>query len=448
MCRTSLVAQKTAGTLSRVRRSQIPRPYALAAVDIAAARQLLKDALPVAFDVVGVDRNARPMIASLLSSDYGYLEPHLNEYADRDRGADPRRPVLTVSGLTAGAPMSRATFYARSEELLEKLQDCAVALGLLLAARGDFCDTTVLRAFELDALVGDEAKGPGILGRHQRLFGIAIASGDMTIPLFLAVPFENMNASLLLEELTRMIGRIRRVAGLVKDFAARTDGESLRTIDLSVEMLNAYNPMSALLVPQLRLGPIQAVGGWFTPLTVPRLSTTAVADDYGLQHTVWEIDSSRLYGRPHDWTRIDPYELRRLFGYSRTFGLDLAAHEGHVAYWVRKDRTALHRRQLDAGAHEPGVRTEARKLTYALQNVGSSSLELARAIAYTEFLAANDHSMQCGARFASQLTPALVQAPRDSTRGVVRALRIIYNAALVAVGRQREADESENELLA
>jgi hypothetical protein len=92
-------------------------------------------------------------------------------------------------------------------------------------------------------------------------------------------------------------------------------------------------------------------------------------------------------------------------------------------------------------ANDPGTRAVAVALSYSLTGFDlADRRDLARAIAYVEFMASGQVEL-CAKRFGEQLTPSLVKAHDCEQRGLQRALRTVYNAALVTVGRARQARE-------
>jgi hypothetical protein len=83
----------------------------------------------------------------------------------------------------------------------------------------------------------------------------------------------------------------------------------------------------------------------------------------------------------------------------------------------------------------------ATELSYSLTGFDlADRRDLAKAIAYVEFMASGQIEL-CAKRFGEQLTPSLVKARDYDQRGLLRALRAVYNAALVTVGRARQARE-------
>ena len=55
-------------------------------------------------------------------------------------------------------------------------------------------------------------------------------------------------------------------------------------------------------------------------------------------------------------------------------------------------------------------------------------------------MARNVHGQLCAARFGAEMMPAYVKAPSDEVRSLFRSLRMIVNAAVIAVVRRRQAD--------
>lgn len=426
-----------------MRKSIVPRPYALDVADIVAARQLVQDALPLVFALAAVDSSAKLTIENLLKSDYSYLAPHLEAMARSGSSTgDLRRPVQTIRHLAEGAFMSPSALYPRISRLLPHVQASGIALAIVLAARGDFCANTVIAFAALNARVGGEATGPAILGHEQRLFGPTLQSSDMKVPLLLKVPGSRLDGRLLLDEVETIVDQIATVSARRRP-VADTAADALDAIGVTAQQLVAYNPLSAVLAPQLEVGPLQLTG-FLKMIEFPPGSAQRVTAKHRLRHgAVLETAHRKPSGRREDWIEIDPVDLRDLFAQARGFGFELPGQASHVAYWRRRDSKALYRRLLAAPAlSDEDARAAGVHLTYAVDLGGSGTSNLARGIAHCELLATTGGPEDtCLERFARQLTPCLVKATDDGPRGLVRALRVMFNIALVAVGRRREATE-------
>jgi hypothetical protein len=309
---------------------------------------------------------------------------------------------------------------------------------MLLAARGDFCDSNLWIVCEFDSPVGRDAQGPGIHEHRQRLLSVALAGGDMMVPAVVLAPTEDMAMtdlvqSALAAQLQNVVARLRHVADRVK---AYTGEEKLQAFGLTLPALAAYDPLSALLVPEIHVGPL-TVGGWPAPVTLAVGDIASLAKERHFKYAVIE-SGEQPYGAESRWTRVEPAHLRRLAGLICSSGLDIGFRPSSVAYWARNDGCGLHRRAV---ADDLGARAVATELGYSLIGFDlKKHQDLAKAIAYVEFVATSSHIQRCAKRFGDQLTPSLVKAHDCEQRGLLRALRATYNAALVAVGRARQAE--------
>ena len=420
-----------------MRSRHVPGPYLLAPEDIAAAEQLLAEALPLIGAILGFDRNTQNKLESLFRSDYEYLESALTKYLESAVSeTKATRKTMTLSGLASGANLARSSMYEQVAELRLRLEECAVALTFLLAVRGDFCDSNLWIVCDFDSPVGRDAHGPGIHAQRQRLVSLAGAGGDMVVPALLSTPTEKMQMSELVQDefahcLASMAGVLKRVAQRVKAFG---DADKLHAFGITLPQLAAHAPLSTLLVPEVRVGPVEH-NDWPTPVRLGGAGAARLAQSRVFQHMIVESDDMP-YGSS-GWTLSEPSYLRRLAGLVSASGLDIPFRPSSVAYWRRNDGRALHRRQLD----DPQLRAVATELSYVLTGFDlSAPRELARAIACIEFMATSPHIRLCGERFGEQMTPSLVKAHDGNQRGLLRALRATYNAALVAVGRERQAD--------
>jgi hypothetical protein len=94
---------------------------------------------------------------------------------------------------------------------------------MLLAARGEFCDSSLWILCELNSPVGRSARGPGINGQHQRLLAVALAGGDMMIPAIVATPTDEMTVNglgqtQLAAQLEHLVERLGYVADRIKAY--------------------------------------------------------------------------------------------------------------------------------------------------------------------------------------------------------------------------------------
>jgi hypothetical protein len=207
-------------------------------------------------------------------------------------------------------------------------------------------------------------------------------------------------------------------------------------LELARDALLTFEPMTTALVPELHLRAAQP-DRWLQPLTLPRNVAKAFAGRHDVSYGVVEIDD-QPYAKPADWIRIRPETLRQVAAYVAAADLDIPFQPSSVSYYVRRDESAMHRRQHPTAPEN--TRAVANDLCYALTGFNLRNIrDMGAAIAYIEFLATTTHIQQCCKRFADQLTPALLKAHEAEPRALVRALRMTFNAALVAVGRDRQA---------
>jgi hypothetical protein len=428
---TPIVGCRAALYVASMRRRYVSVPFELRPEDIPAATELLAQAVPIVFDALGFDETSRLKIQALLRSDLIYLEPFLLEPSSR-------RPAMTVSRLAKGANIARSNVYTHSGDLATKAQRCALALTMLLAARGDFCDASMWMVCELDSRVGRGSTSPGRVGSRQRLWGIALVGGDVMLPAFLAAPADEMDETRLAKALNHMLRELSRVAERLRSYASTPAANGrLEVLGLTADDLLAYTAMNTILVPELHLRP--GPRPWLGPIALPRETAQTLVDDHGFGHAIVEI-SDDPYGCPAEWKHLSWKALAELAPYVAHADLDLGFKPSSASYFFRRDGTVLHRRQHPTSAD--GKQALANDLSYAISGFDLRNIEsMGTAIAYIEFLATKTHIQQCGERYAEQLTPALLKAHEAEQRALVRALRMTRNSALVAVGRDRQARE-------
>ena len=404
-----------------MKRRHVPGPLVLTEADVIAAEALLDETFPhLHGGALGIDMSTSWMIRSLLRADLELLTPAV-------LGTE-RHRVSTVGQLAARGHVSRSSIYSASS-LAPSMARCALALVTLLAARGDFGDATVWRACDLSSPVGRGANGPGIVGGRQQLFGISLAGGDVDVPAILATPTANLDKAGLRSELEQMVGAVLHVADEVRAYA-----ES-ELLGLDAQRGLAVRP--ALLAPQLNVG--TPVLGWLYPIALGDTNLAQVAVRNGFASAVVEIEATP-YGQ-HGWRRIEPDRLARLLGLVGSVDLDISIQPSAVTYWVREavegKSGALHRRQHSTG-HEAGTAV-AGDLNYVVEGLDlRNNQELARALAYVELLASG-RGQRFVQTFGEQLAPTLVKASSPELRSMYRSMRMILNAALVSVGRSRQA---------
>ncbi len=401
---------------------------------------MLEVALPLLCEIVHLAEGRSNTVISLVRGDFeAHLEP-----------AFPQRPALTtIDRLAVASNCSRGMLYG--DWLAEAIEDCAVAFTMLLAARGDFLEHTVWRMCELDSPVGRSAKGPGIPdGQHvQRLFGPMLGGPDMHLPALLAPPPENLDSAALARQIGSMLARTDGIAEKVRNYAKTAVPDKLREFELTVDELRAYRPSQTILVPKLAIGP-PLPAGWLGALSPDTAVFVREMESLSFQRAVLEVDDDP-YAGPEPVAWIDRRLLRRLLGWAFTTALDIEVRPAEVSYCIveRDGFHILHRRQHEDNRRGPEtVRAVAMEMSFALLGFNLDAAygsrfdpELALAIAYAEFLATSTHPMECGQRFVEHFAPSLVKARDDASRAFVRALRMISNTALVAVARQRQADE-------
>ena len=138
----------------------------------AAGARLVDEELALIASALGVtDRLAR-YVRVLLINDGGYLI---------DNYFNPSRPDQTVKELCAptqadpALKFSRGTFYQRRSDLSEALDEATVAIALLGVVRGTFRGPVVWHLCEFESRTATSGK--------VRLYALALASGDMQIPV-------------------------------------------------------------------------------------------------------------------------------------------------------------------------------------------------------------------------------------------------------------------------
>ncbi|MEA2184253.1 MAG: hypothetical protein QOF69_3438 [Solirubrobacteraceae bacterium] len=418
-----------------MRNRHVPGPLLATPDDLDAAIGLLLDLMPVVCTIAGMDKNSEMKLTSLLRSDFKYLRPVF--------GAPVKdRPVTTVQLLAKEANLGRAGIYRSLDVLAFHATECALALVMVLAARGAYCDSTVWQVCELDSPVGREASGPGIVGSRQRLFGLSLTGGDVEVPTILHAPKPSMNEAEFVLALDAMLEALERMNRKIDAYASENDKQRLDRIGMTASELASYDRMGTLVGSELHLGPLTD-GGWEGPVQVGTSEAVEVAVNRGFERVVLECNDDPYQGSD-EWVQIRPFMLRKLAGLAPTIGLDVGFRPSRVTYLMHNDgddRGLLHRRQHAPESHEEATGAAvAGRLSYSLAGFDlGKPTELGPAIAYGEFLATNEHGPPCRERFGEQLTPSLVKAQNPESRTLVRALRIMFNAALVAVVRQRQA---------
>lgn len=413
-----------------MRSRHVPGPYVLAREDVSAAHALVAQALPLIADVCGFDRNTEYKLQSLFRADYEYLKSVLAD-------GNPRK-TMTLTELAARANVSRSSLYDKARELRVRLEECSVAITMLLSARGVFCDFSLWIACELASPVGRDARGPGIHGQRQDLIAIARAGGDMVMPAVVSTPSAQMAVSGLAQTAlaTQLEDMLRPVIRVANSLTAYHGSEKLGAFGLTPSSI-ADELLSTLLVPELHAGPRDG-NDWSGPVNLDAESAANLAAKCGLEQSIVESDDTP--SGASGWIKVQPARLRRLAGLVCSSGLDIAFRPSSVTYSIRIDSSGIHRYQIAA---EPGERAVSTELSYTLTGFDlSEPRQLARAIAYVEFMATSPHVARCAQRFGDQLTPSLLKAHDDDQRGLLRALRSTFNAALLAVGREREATDA------
>lgn len=417
---------------SRIRTRHVPGPLVTQHDDVAATRALLEDVMPTVCAIVGVSDEVQAKITSLLRSDAQYVE---NVIAGPGR----TRPVMTVHRLAKHAALSRPSLYRDLPALSRASEELAIALVLVLAARGDYCDATVWQVCELDTQVGRDASGPGIVGGRQRLFGIALAGGDVVVPAILQTPVADMLEVDFVSELDTMLESVATVISKTRQFARSSNGQLLARVGITPSTIDRYAPESTLLGTELHLGR-RAPAGWESPTRVTGSAIAKVAFNHGFRHVVYQTD--RSLDDELEWMLIRAPALREIAGRVAVSGFDLAIRPSRVSYLTHTGHAgvgALQRRQLFATPDDRGFALAGSLGFHAAGFSLDRADELAKAVTYAEFLATNEHSGSMLDRFSRQLTPALVKAQNPESRALIRALRMLFNAALVSVVRQRQA---------
>jgi AcrR family transcriptional regulator len=410
-------------------RRYVAVPYEIQPEDVAAARELIRGALPIVFGALDIDPASRLKIEALLRSDMDYLEPFLLEHA-------PHRPAMTVSRLAKGANIARSNLYAHCASLATKMQRCALALTMLLAARGDFCDASMWMACELDSPVGRGSSGPGRVGGRQRLWGIALVGGDVMLPVILTAPTVDMDEAALLAQLEQMLDDLAYVVARLRLYAAVAAPAQLEEFGLAVGDLLAYSAMTTIMVPELHLG-AGAPDRWLEPVELSPDAAQMLVTEHAFDRSVVEV-SDEPYSRPTVWKQLSRQAMLEIASRVARTDLDLGFRPSSVTYYIRRNGTVIHRRQHPTSAD--GKQVVANDMSYAISGWNLRNLEsMSSLIACIEFLATKTHIQECGHRCAEQLTPCLLKAHEDEQRALVFALRTTLNSALVAVGRDRQA---------
>lgn len=399
--------------------------------DLTAASELLDSALPVVFDVLDIDAASRPRIAALLRSGMA-----CQEGAVRQR---PQGPPMTVRRLAQEAHISRASIYSRLAELGTQVQHCALALTMLLAARGDLREASTWMICEIDSLVGRRASGPGTVASGGRLLGVALVGRDVTLPVMLVTPPPAMTQLEFAEELNRMLSEIAFVASRLRTSYATA---RLQTLGLSAHDLLVYMPTTTVLVPELYVHRGRD-DRRVDPLVLPGEAARRLAPDHGFAHGMVEINDNPQI-KPEEWVRLVPETRSGLLPFDAGTDFHMSPHLASVSYYLRRDGSVLHRRQRSA-LIDPvqGVRTD---VSFALSGFNARDIySMSSAIGYAELLAAKTEVRRCNDRFADQLRPGLVKAQGADQRTLLHALQMTCNMALVAVGRDRAIHRADEE---
>jgi hypothetical protein len=418
------------------------------AEDVQEAKRLLDAAVPLMCDLLGLKPERAQDVSSLIQADY---RTYVVAVHGGDATEPPRKPGPTfVATLAQAAHLGRTTLYTKMRWLVPALEDLAVALPVLLAARGDFVGSVVWRISDLQSPVGREAHGLGISGRQQSLYGPALVGGDMHVPAFLACAPEDADGRQLAQRIVEQLEGINRVAKNVAARAALVDRWKFEAFGLPAERLDNWPRQTIVLVPELRVGPV-VDGSWpevartHVPTfargiaALPRCSAVVAVEDHPYDH-------------PQEWVRLEHRRLQRLLANAAILGLDVGVPPSHLTYMLRTrgDVTVLHRRwEAGAGSDAAHWHLVSDQMSHALVGFSVNATDtdrdheqrLASALGFVEYLATSQHAKDCGARFGQTFQPSNVKAARPEQRALVRALRMISNTAVVAVTRERQARE-------
>jgi hypothetical protein len=426
-------------------------PCVLTAQDISGARGAMTLAIQIAAHALGLGENDRLQLTSYLIGDYDTcVAPSLLAKTGKP-------PKTTVSDLAAAGNITRTGIYPQLERLAASLEDCALAIVMLLHARGDYVDHAVWMACYVDSPVGRGATGPCIIGsttkRRQRCYGLALAGGDMALAAILGIPANAMTGAELARGLAQMLARADRVAQRLREYAAGGAGTAeLEVFGLKPATLATYDPPSALLSTALPIGPVEPAAGWRRPITPEPDALIAHAGAAAPVHTVLEAN---VTATRTGWHTITARALQSMLAHATSIGLNVATRPALLRYDRSDDGRELQRifyrsePTTSAGmgdpSSSPSVVKGFRIIGFPDLTAGSlsrsDSLLHARAIAYAEYIAGDDPYGKCLERFGLDLAPAAIKATDPNPRAFLRALRIAENALLVATVRSRQAAE-------
>ena len=312
-----------------MRRQHVPGPLVFTGDDVLGAQRLIDDLLPLACAVLRLDSSTALKITNLLRADLDLLAPVFD-------GAPAR--VASIVSLADHAHMSRSSLYAALPGLAEQATRCGIAVITLLAARGDLGDSFAWRLCEIDSPVGREAKGPGIVGSRQRLFGISLVGADVDFPAILITPTDHFDKPRLLSDVQRMLGDVLGIAAEIRRYAVYGDGSLLAHLGLSKAAVANRDLTPAFLATDLQVGS-PGPAGWEQSLTLGDTSVGVDAVRRGFASAVVETNRGGPGSPDADsrrWRRVPSDELRRLIGVVAV-DLDITIRPSLATYWISDD---------------------------------------------------------------------------------------------------------------
>jgi hypothetical protein len=414
-----------------VRDRHVPTDLVLTEGDLLIALDEIGTVLPVVCEALRVPHARSILIENLVRGDFEtYLQPALGE-SEVPKSA-------TMREIGRAAHIGHSALYNMLDSLIFALESCALAIPLLLEARGEFVNHTVWYVTELDSPVGKEASGPGIVAGRQQLYGLARAGGDMCLPACLRAPAENIDKKQLTKAITDMLKRANDVTAALRVYA-RSQENGLATLDVDTGKLIEGTSGDTLLAPELHVG-MSANGDWRTSIAPNAAALWEAVRPLGIARVVVESSVDHL-AEPDGWTRVPPERLEQMLPFASQMGLDTAVRASEVAYLLRRDGLALHRHQHVDVPPSRALTGISQSMSFEIAGFDDllSNRRWAEAIGYIEYLVTSEHPRGCAARFGERHVPGAIKAP--NARPLLCAIRMISNDLLVSAARRRQVNE-------
>jgi hypothetical protein len=426
---------------------------------IAGARELLDLVVPTMAELTPATKGYGEELKSLVLADWdGRLAPAL------EHGV---RPVpLQADRLAKLTYRHRSGLGDRYKAWSGGLEACALALPMLLALRGEFCDPlkpggdeSVCLIEELDSPVGPKALLPGIPSgvaeskRFQRLFGPVLSGPDAHVPALASPPEHPLGAEEALDGRTlaeRIVSMLERFAEVAAELSLLGVRVPLAKLGLQGGTFRGYVPPSVVLIPVLCVGADRGHGRlaelspdvslmreYFVTRSRPIAGDAAELEGprttaAGLRRALIELDVREpgQAAKP-----VDPRLVREM--YSRAVGLcprrlDLRWWNVEWKYEWIADELRLYRelKDEDDGGLVGGSAAFA-AIGYRCAELDGRAIEAA--IWDAEALAFRHDARAAAGNVGKWFAPSLARVSSPEARSFGRSLGFLASSALAAV---------------